>query len=153
MNRDEQQILELFRDGDRALIAAEAAELERIYADDYIQYEEQGRATTKDDLIRNLACGRVRFLSMRSTGLQVRLLAENLAVVHGSEEDEMEQDGRQLQANYIYMDVVMKRDGRWQIVASQLTKVLRCNWIAAVLLWLCGFYCGFTVHREQATGP
>ena len=59
---------------------------------------------------------------MISTGRQIRLLTDNLALVHGSEEDEVEQAGRRFQVRYIYTDVVMKRDGRWQIVASQLAK-------------------------------
>jgi hypothetical protein len=33
---DEQQIVKLFEDGDRALMAADIAELSRIFADDYI---------------------------------------------------------------------------------------------------------------------
>jgi hypothetical protein len=36
-----EQILELFEDGDRALIAVDIAELSRIFADDYVQYENQ----------------------------------------------------------------------------------------------------------------
>jgi len=34
MHNDEQQILQLFEDGDRAPIAADLGELSRIYADD-----------------------------------------------------------------------------------------------------------------------
>ena len=45
MENDEQQILKLFEDGDRALIAADVAELSRIFADDYIQYDESGNAS------------------------------------------------------------------------------------------------------------
>lgn len=122
MSGDEQQILNLFQDGDRALIAAHVAELERIYADDYLQYDESGKACDRKELIRRLTSGERRFLSMKSIGRQIRLLGENLAIVHGSEEDEINQDGRRCLVNYLYMDVVMKRDGRWQIVASQLAK-------------------------------
>lgn len=37
MESDEQQIVKLFEDGDRALIVADLAELSRIFADDYVQ--------------------------------------------------------------------------------------------------------------------
>ncbi len=122
MNSDEQQILQLFEDGDRALIAADAAELSRIFADDYVQHDESGRAFTKTDVIENLTSGAIRYLSMTSTGRTIRLLNKDFAIVHGSEEDEVEQNGRRSTVRYIYMDVVVKRDGRWQIVASQLAK-------------------------------
>jgi uncharacterized protein (TIGR02246 family) len=120
---DEQQIVKLFEDGDRAIIAADVAELSRIYADDYIQYDETGKAFTKREMIDDLTSGGVRYLSMTSTGRRVRVLNEDVAIVHGSEEDEVEQDGQRFRARYIYMDVVVKREGRWQIFASQLSKL------------------------------
>lgn len=116
------QILKLFEDGDRALIAAEVNELERIYSDDYVQYDESGKPITKQDLIQNLTSGTTRLLSMTSTGRRIRLLTDDVAIVHGSEDDEVEQGGKRFSASYVYMDVVVKREGRWQIVASQLAK-------------------------------
>ena len=49
MERDEQLIVKLFEDGDRALIAADLPELSRIFADDYVQYDEAGKASTKQE--------------------------------------------------------------------------------------------------------
>jgi uncharacterized protein (TIGR02246 family) len=119
---DKQEILKLFEDGDRALIAADEAELARIYADDYIQYNESGDASTRHDLLQNLKSGKIRYLSMNSTGRRVRMLSEDVAIIHGSEEDDVEQGGQRFPVRYIYMDVVVKRDGRWQIIGSQLAK-------------------------------
>jgi hypothetical protein len=119
---DEQQILTLFEDGDHALIAADPAELSRIFADDYIQYDESGTSFTKQGVINNLKTGAIRYVAMISTGRRIRLLSKDIAIVHGSEEDEVEQDGRRFPVRYVYMDVVVKRSGRWQIVASQLAR-------------------------------
>lgn len=114
--------MELFVDGDRALVTADLPELLRIYADDYIQFDDKGLSSTKGQLVRNLTSRSIRFVSMKSKGREVRLLAENIAIVHGSETDEIEKNGQVSQVNYLYMDVVIKRGGRWQIVASQLVK-------------------------------
>ena len=122
MDHDEKQILQLFEDGDRALIAADSAELSRIFADDYVQYDETGKSFSKQDVIQNLKLGTIRYISMNSTGRRIRLLSEDMAIVHGSEEDEVEQGGRRFTVRYIYMDVVVKRKGKWQIVGSQLAK-------------------------------
>lgn len=103
-------------------MSADISELERIYAKDYVQYDESGVSSTRQDLIEKLTSGNVRFLSMISTGRRIRMLREDVAIVHGSEEDDMEQEGQRFPVEYIYMDVVMKRDGRWQIVASQLAR-------------------------------
>jgi uncharacterized protein (TIGR02246 family) len=117
---DEQQILKLFEDGDRALIAGDVEELRRIYADDYVQQDESGATSTRQDVIHRLTSGEVQFVSMTSTGRRIRLLQDDVAIAHGSEEDVVVQGGQRFPVRYVYMDVVMKRNGRWQIVASQL---------------------------------
>jgi uncharacterized protein (TIGR02246 family) len=122
MPSSEQEILELFEAGDRALISADPAELSRIFADDYMQYDESSMPSTKQDVIANLTSGKIRYISMTSTGRRIRLLRDDVAIVHGSEDDEVEQDGKRFSVRYIYMDVVVKREGRWQIVGSQLAK-------------------------------
>jgi uncharacterized protein (TIGR02246 family) len=121
-SEDKQEISKLFEDGDRALMSANVAELSRIFADDYIQYDESGKPSTKQGIIANLTSGTIRYVSMKSTGRCIRLLRDDFAIVHGSEDDEVEQDGKRFTVRYIYMDVVMKRDGKWQIVGSQLAK-------------------------------
>lgn len=118
---DEQQIVRLFEDGDRALMSANVDELRRIYADDYEQYNEAAERTTRHDLIASLSSGKIRLLSMTSMGRRVRLFGD-FAIVHGSEEDEIVQNGDRSRVRYLYMDVVVKRDGRWQIVGSQLVR-------------------------------
>jgi ketosteroid isomerase-like protein len=118
---DERLIMKLFEEGDHALMSADLDELQRIYSEDYVQSDESGVLSTRADLIQNLASGRIRFLSMQSTGRRVRLFSD-FAIVHGSEEDEVEQDGRRFSVRYVYMDVVVKREGRWQIVGSQLAR-------------------------------
>jgi ketosteroid isomerase-like protein len=118
---DEKTILQLFEDGDRALVSADIDELSRILADDYVQYDESGKPLTKQEVLKNLKSGRIRYISMISTGHRVRLFGD-FAIVHGSEKDEVEQAGKRFTVRYVYMDVVMKRNGTWQIVASQLAR-------------------------------
>ena len=119
---DEQQIISLFEDGDRALVSADVAELHRIYANDYVQYDESGMASSRQDLIRNLQSGTIRFIAMISTERRIRILRDGIAVVHGSESDEIARNGERVSVRYVYLDVVEKRNGRWQIVASQLAR-------------------------------
>ncbi len=118
---NEQEIIQLFEDGDRALAGADVREIKRIYADDYLQADESGVLSSRADLIQNLTAGKIRFLAMKSTGRRVRVFGE-FAVVHGSEADEIERDGKRVSIRYVYMDVVVRRSGAWQIVASQLAK-------------------------------
>ncbi|MGB6402489.1 MAG: nuclear transport factor 2 family protein [Candidatus Sulfotelmatobacter sp.] len=88
----------------------------------YVQYDETGTAHTKQEVLSKLKSGALRYVSMISTGRHIRLLSRETAVVHGSEEDEVEQGGKRCFIRYIYMDAVVKRNGKWQIVASQLAR-------------------------------
>jgi uncharacterized protein (TIGR02246 family) len=118
---DEKQIHALFDAGDRALMAADLNALAQIFADDYVQYDPSGQPFTRQQVLDNLRTGTVRYPSIVSTGRLIRLFG-NFAVVHGSEDDQVEADGNRFPARYLYMDVVVKRNGRWQIVASLLAK-------------------------------
>jgi hypothetical protein len=93
--------------------------LSRVFADEYIQYDASGKAFTKQEILAILRSGGIRYPSIISTSRTVRLFGD-LAIVHGSESDEVEAGGERRKVDYLYMDVVCKREGRWQIVASQL---------------------------------
>jgi uncharacterized protein (TIGR02246 family) len=118
---DEQQILALHEAGDKALMSADLAVLAKIFADDYVQYNEAGKAFTKQDVLNNFRTGAIRYPSIVSTGREIRVLGDT-AVVHGTESDEVEVDGKRCAIRYAYLDVLQKRDGCWKLVASQLAR-------------------------------
>ena len=118
---DEQQILALHEAGDRALMSADLEVLAQIFADDYVQYNEAGKAFTKQDVLNNFRTGAIRYPSIVSTGRKIRVFGDT-AVVHGSESDEVEADGKRFSVRYVYLDVLRKCDGEWKLVASQLAR-------------------------------
>jgi len=120
-DQDEEQILALHKAGDKALMSADLTVLERIFADDYVQYNEAGKAFTKQDVLNNFRTGAIRYPSIVSTGRVIRVFGDT-AVVHGSESDEVESGGKRFSVHYVYLDVLRKRDGEWKLVASQLAK-------------------------------
>jgi uncharacterized protein (TIGR02246 family) len=120
--QDEQQIHALFEAGDRALMENDIEGLSRIFAEDYIQYNDSGQPSTREAVFNNLRRGTVRYPSIVSTGRSVRMFG-NVAVVHGSELDEVESEGRHSSVRYLYLDVLLRRDGEWRIVASQLARL------------------------------
>jgi ketosteroid isomerase-like protein len=118
---DEEEIHSLFERGDRALMTADIATLQQIFADDYVQYDPSGKASSRQAVIDALRSGTVQYPAIISTGRRIRLFGD-MAIVHGSESDEVETAGARFAVRYLYMDVVLKRGGRWQIVGSQLAK-------------------------------
>ena len=121
MESDEALILALHEAGDRALMSGDLAVLERILADDYAQYNEAGKAFTKRDVLNNFRTGAIRYPSIVSTGRTIRVFGDT-AVVHGSETDEVEADGKRSSVRYVYLDVLRKCNGEWKLVASQLAQ-------------------------------
>ena len=119
---DEAKILALHEAGDRALMSADLTVLEQIFADDYVQYNEAGKAFTKQDVLNNLRTGAIRYPSIVSTGRKIRVFGDT-AVVHGSEADEVEVNGKRSAVRYVYLDVLRKSDGEWKLVASQLARL------------------------------
>ena len=120
-DNDEDQILALHEAGDKALMTGDLDVLERIFADDYVQYNESGKAFTKQDVLNNFRTGAIRYPSIVSTSRTIRLFGDT-AVVHGSESDEVEVGGKRSEVRYVYLDVLQKRDGEWKLVASQLAR-------------------------------
>lgn len=121
MKNDEDEILALHEAGDKALMTADLAVLARIFADDYIQYNESGKAFTKQDILNVFRTGAIRYPSIVSTMREIRVFGDT-AVVHGTESDEVEVDGKRSAVRYVYLDVLRKRDGEWRLVASQLAR-------------------------------
>ena len=118
---DEQQILALHEAGDKALMSADLAVLARIFADDYVQYNESGKAFTKQDVLESFRSGAIRYPSIVSTGRQIRVFGDT-AIVHGAESDEVESNGKRFSVRYVYLDVLRKQNGEWKLVASQLAR-------------------------------
>jgi uncharacterized protein (TIGR02246 family) len=118
---DEEQILALHETGDKALMSADLVMLAQIFADDYVQYNEAGKAFSKQDVLNNFRTGAIRYPSIVSTGREIRLFGDT-AIVHGSESDEVEVNGTKSAVRYVYLDVLRKRDGEWKLVASQLAR-------------------------------
>jgi uncharacterized protein (TIGR02246 family) len=118
---DEQQIKTLFEAGDKALMTADVETLSQIFAEDYVQYGPSGAPLTRAQILQNFRSGNIRYPSIVSTGRKIRIFGDT-AVVHGSESDEVESAGKRFNERYIYLDVLLKRNGDWKIVSSQLAK-------------------------------
>src|SRR5882762_1210655 len=118
---DEQQILALHEAGDKALMSADVVVLAQIFADDYVQYNESGKAFTKQEVLNNFRTGAIRYPSIVSTARKIRVFGDT-AVVHGAESDEVESGGKRFSVRYVYLDVLRKHHGEWKLVASQLAR-------------------------------
>jgi ketosteroid isomerase-like protein len=96
--------------------------LDRIISDDWVGIDFQGKAITKAQSIADLKSGSSTNQSVQLGDMKVRVFG-NTAVVTGSDTEKSTYKGKDSSGKYVWTDVFVNRNGRWQAVASQSTKV------------------------------
>ena len=105
-------ILQLEREWVRAAATQDRATVERILADDWTSTDFRGKTVTKAQAISELQGANVSASSIELGEMKVRVAGTTAIVT-----------GRDRSLRYAWMDVFLKRNGRWQAVASQSTRI------------------------------
>ena len=106
-------------DGERiqAQIGADAAALDRIYADDFIGVGPSGTVRTKKQVILDFTSGTLKFQSITTDEVQVRVY-ENTAVETGLSTMDGQDNGKAVPRNTRFTRVWVKQQGNWRLVAN-----------------------------------
>jgi hypothetical protein len=96
--------------------------LEKTLADDWSGIDFQGNTNTKSQSIANLKSGASTTQSIDLLPLKVRVFG-NTAVVTGGDTEKSTYKGKDSSGKYAWTDVFVNRNGHWQAVASETTKV------------------------------
>lgn len=118
----EDQIGKLERDWAQATVKDGAAAVDQYEADDIISTDPGGRVTDKAQDKMDLSSGDLKFQSMELSDLKVRAYG-NTAVATGANTLKGTYKGQDISGTYRFTDTWVKRNGKWQAVASQSTKV------------------------------
>ena len=106
--------MQMERDWSQAGIHKDYKTLDRIMADDWVSIDFQGNAITKARAIEAVKSAASAGTAPELGEMKVRVFGIT-AIVRG-----IGNDGR---GRYAWLDVFVKRNGRWQVVASQSTKL------------------------------
>jgi len=120
----EQTLMQMERDWNQATLAKDYKTLNRIMAEDWVGIDFKGVTTTKSESIAELKAGESRNESVELGDMTVRVYG-NSAVVIGSDTEKSRYQGKDSSGKYAWMDVFVKRNGRWQAVASESTKIAK----------------------------
>jgi uncharacterized protein (TIGR02246 family) len=105
-----------------AVKAGDADKVSEILADDWIGIGYDGTRETKKSHLAEMKSGTAKLESFEFGPMDVKVLG-NVAVVQGSNtEKSTTTDGKDSSGKYAWMDVFVKRDGKWVIVRSQSTE-------------------------------
>ena len=98
------------------------ARLNEIIADDWVGINFDGSSGTKQEYVNETKSGKSKMESFEMGPMDVKVMG-NVAVVQGSDTEKSTYDGKDSSGKYAWMDVYVKRGGKWQAVRSQVAKV------------------------------
>src|SRR5436305_5624224 len=113
----EQAIRQLDNERIQAQIGADAAALDRIYADDFIGVGPSGTVRTKPQVIADFTSGSLKFQSITTDEVQVRVY-ENTAVETGLSTMVGQDKGKTVPRDTRFTRVWVKQQGHWRLVAN-----------------------------------
>ncbi len=101
----------------QAQISADAAALDRLYAEDFIGIGPSGTVRTKPQVIADFTSGRLKFQSIVADEVQWRIYGDT-AVETGRSTMIGQDGGRAVPRDNRFTRVWVRRNGRWQLVAN-----------------------------------
>ena len=119
----EQAIRQLDNERIQAQIHADAAALDRIYADDFIGVGPSGTVRTKPQVISDFTSGHLKFQSITTDDVQVRVYG-NTAVETGRSTMNGQDRGKAVPRDNRFTRVWVKQQGRWRLVANHYSPLI-----------------------------
>ena len=119
---DEQELKQLVKDLNAAIVKADTAFLDRVLAQDYVHYRPRGTIENRAQYLEDRKDGSVKFESLVADDVKVRFYGDTAIVTYRSTAKGKDQQGT-IDEQRLWTRVFVRRDGRWQLVHSQGTSI------------------------------
>src|SRR5262245_16650153 len=110
-------IRQISREMGDAMVAVDIDKLDQIFADDWVAIGLSGKMITKEMLLRDFKSAHDKLLSYELGPIDVQVVGDT-AVAHGSVTEKRARDGKETSGEFVWMDILKKRGGRWVVVRS-----------------------------------
>ena len=120
----EQELLKKNKEYDEALVQEDVSALERIFADEFVYTSTAGELINMGQQLEAIKSGDLKIEYGKSDEVRVRVYG-NTAVMTGRFIAKGEYKGKVFEAPERYTAVWVMRQGRWQLVAEQGTRVVQ----------------------------
>ena len=100
-----------------AMIARDIDALDRIFADDWVSVGSSGKAVTKESVLQGFKSGGDTLDSFVLGPMDVLVLG-NIASVKGTVTEKRHHGDQDASGEFVYMDLLEKRAGRWVVIRS-----------------------------------
>ena len=103
-----------------ALEKSDAAALDAILADSYVDADEQGHRSDKQAVLAILKSGDLKLESLKLSDMKVNVYGD-AAVVTGTIKATLKVDGREQTSTDLFTEVFVKKGGKWQCVTVHVS--------------------------------
>jgi len=111
------------QDMGKAMVAGDIDKLSQIYADDFATIASSGEISTKHDLLNDFASFHDKLLWFENGPMDVQVFG-NVAVAQGSVREKRNRNGKDTSGQFLWMDLLEKRAGKWVVVRSAGARVV-----------------------------
>jgi ketosteroid isomerase-like protein len=118
-----EEVLQFERDACKAFVDADVGALEQVLAADFTLTLSNGEVSTRADEINELHSGKVHYDIFENFDMLARLYGSDTAVVLGKTRVKGTSDGKPFDRIVQFTDTLIKRDGRWRLVAGHVSKL------------------------------
>ena len=119
---DVNTIKQLEQDMGDAMVRVDIGKLSQIYADDFATVGSSGKVVTKEDLLHDFDSFHDKLESFENGPIEVQVFGD-VAVASGSVSERRMRDGKQTGGDFVWMDLLEKRAGKWVVVRSAGARV------------------------------
>jgi ketosteroid isomerase-like protein len=120
--KDVRELTALVKGMHSAVMRGDVAYLDRALAAEHVNIYYHGVVTTKAEFLAHVRAGKTKAAAARVDDLHVRVYGDT-AVVHYRLLGKARVAGRETEGAFRTLRVFVRRNGRWQCVASQYTMV------------------------------
>jgi uncharacterized protein (TIGR02246 family) len=105
-----------------AMVAGDIDKLSQIYADDFATVGSSGKVITRETLLNDFKSFHDKLEWFENGPMDVRVFG-NVAVANGTVKEKRTRDGKDTSGEFVWMDLLKKREGKWVVVGSESARL------------------------------
>ena len=118
----EQAVMQMEEDLRAAIAKGDSKAYGRIVGDDYVFTNQDAVVRTKAQMVSAYDTGSIKYESIKFDDIKVHAYGDT-AVVTGRQTLKGQDNGKDISGQFRYTRVYVKRQGRWQLAATQVTRI------------------------------
>jgi hypothetical protein len=107
------------------LVKSDTSAFEKYLTSDYLGIGPDGVTQNKSQLLADIKSGTLKLESSNLSDMKVQVTGADMAVVVYRTDDKGTYKGKDITGQYRWLDVFVKRDGKWQIAIDQGTQIAK----------------------------